>query len=961
MNNKFFLSFVFLFLGGIALMGLAFVYPSKVNNFLTASLQFTPPTCPFHVGLTPNQVKTSSELSLRQEAILLKLFFTQAVLDSRGVAICKETDSLNTCLARFQNLCYQQGKCQEQYDGSTDATITSEIRAYLCTIWSQRYTKIFDSWTKVTSLFAQKNTSVPSWLTTSKQSFVTYQQQIQQQQITNQINEPVKQVINPEDRIIKEKPVYAGSFELGEQIDLTNPELKNNLVVLNPTRLIDNNLLTNSGGVKDRSIFTMSKPGVSIFKNKDGSYNGNWIVMDAPGGLISIKILDKNGKEIYSDQVFSAGQIGVVFKDFTLDKDAIDPNQEYTFVISGGNEVFGQKSGTYKFSGESLVKGGSIIDGIITTQYNPKNSYLYYINGAVSPDGKTLSLDLQIGKAAGPTIANDIKALVIKNTKTGEVKTITGDELLKALGGGKFNISLDLSDSTDFVVELINSSGKTIEAYSGKVTEGGLLQLSQTIKGASGYGSVYDPIVTYATHGYPQGYSISIHAQAAGASGAQIIDAATGEVVATYKGSEFSISGSQNKYKQGYTYYIIYYDQNSNIAKTQKFIVTDKSGHLEIQDINEPPSFSKTCGGQYMMKVGGQIEKITINGKSYTVEEAKQLGIFNPDFLNLGQLVLNRDISASLQNIIVTYIDSLGVQQSATFKVEGGTITMTEFSNTLAQLIPPLDEKVGNPVELNNGTVLTYYKNDQLGKYYVKVDNYKDLKIESISFGYAPYDNDPLYKQKIIEQFNETGILPAGAQITFQGKDGGSVTINTASQGGSVGKYGPIYVRGDTTITKEEEKIVVNKGIIIIPITKINEENEELEGNEYYQDPIVQALINEAKNDSYCKTHTCGFSQGAYTVTINPFTGKITVEVDEEAKEAAEQAALEALKVKEAKKAEQKIKNRENYEKALDNMAGMTEELKNKLMNEYDAKNPPENPPPVGGGGGGGGKIYYAE
>jgi len=243
----------------------------------------------------------------------------------------------------------------------------------------------------------------------------------------------------------------------------------------------------------------------------------------------------------------------------------------------------------------------------------------------------------------------------------------------------------------------------------------------------------------------------------------------------------------------------------------------------------------------------------------------------------------------------------------------------------------------------------------------VKVDNYQGLKIESISFGYADYDNDPLYKQKIIEQFNGTGILPAGAQITFQGKDGGSVTINTASQGGSVGKYGPIYVRGDTTITKEEEKIAVNKGIITIPLAKINEENEELEGNEYYQDPIVQALINEVKNDSYCKTHTCDFSQGAYTVTINPFTGKITVEVDEAAKAAADEAIKKAAEEAAAKKAEQKIKNRENYEKALDNMAGMTEELKNKLMNEYDAKNPPENPPPVGGGGGGGGKIYYAE
>jgi len=957
MNKNTFFLFIFLFLGGILLISTAFFLPFQTNRLLTASLQFTPPQCPFHLGLTPNQVKTNSELSLRQEVILLKLFFTQAVIDKNSVAICKDTDSLNTCLARFQNLCYQQGKCEEQYDGSKDAIITPEIQAYLCTIWTQRYTKIFDSWPEVISLFAKLNTSIPNWLHESFITYQTYQQQIQQQaqqQAINQNNQEARKLIEVEERT-KEKIVYKGSFELGEQINLNEQEIKNNPLALNPDNNVRGNTLQQN---QDFNNFTMANPRIRISKTNDGSYVGDWFVMDAPGGLITIKILDKNGKIVYSDQVFSAGQTGVVFKDFALDKDKIDPNQEYTFIISGAN---GQKTGTYKFSGEALVKGGSIIDGIVTTQYNPKNSYLYYINGAVSPDGKTLSLDLQIGKAAGPTMTSDFKSLVIK-TKSGEIiKTITGDELLKALGGGKLNINVDLSKGTDFVVELINSSGKTIESYTTNITDSGLLQVSQVIKGASGYGSVYDPIVTYSTSGGPQGYSISIHAQAAGASGAQVIDAATGLPVATYKGGDFNISGSQNKYKQGYTYYIVYFDQLGNIAKTQKFIVTDKSGHLEIQDINEPPSFSKTCGGQYMMKVGGQIEKITINGKSYTVEEAKQLGIFNPDFLNLGQLVLNRDISASLQNIIVTYIDSLGVQQSATFKVEGGTITMTEFSNTLAQLIPPLDEKVGNPVELNNGTVLTYYKNDQLGKYYVKVDNYKDLKIESIWFGYAPYDNDPSYIQKKIKEFNETGILPAGAQITFQGKDGGSVTINTAGGGGSIGKYGPIYVRGDTTITKEEQKIVVNKGIIIIPITKINEENEELEGNEYYQDPIVQALINEAKNNSYCETHTCGFSQGAYTVTINPYTGKITVEVDEEAKEAAEQAALEALKVKETKKAEQKIKNRENYEKALDNMAGMTEELKNKLMNEYDAKNPPENPPPVGGGGGGGGKIYYAE
>ncbi|MGC8979685.1 hypothetical protein [Caldisericum sp.] len=176
MNKNTFLPFILLFLGGILLISVAFPLSSKINKLLTASLQFTPPQCPFHVGLTPNQIKTDSEVSLKQEAILLKLFFTQAVLDKRGVAICKESESLNTCLARFQDLCYQQGKCQEQYDGSNDATLTSEIQSYLCTIWSQRYSKLFTTtnWPKVNSLFTKLNTPIPSWLSTSYTNYLAF-------------------------------------------------------------------------------------------------------------------------------------------------------------------------------------------------------------------------------------------------------------------------------------------------------------------------------------------------------------------------------------------------------------------------------------------------------------------------------------------------------------------------------------------------------------------------------------------------------------------------------------------------------------------------------------------------------------------------------------------------------------------------------------------------------------------
>jgi hypothetical protein len=963
-KNSLFLFFT-LIVSGVLLFVTAFSLSFLTTNPSSLTASLTPPSsppCPFDEDFTPANIFATSSVNFKQEALLLKVFLVR-------VENCPDSYSLNTCLGLFQEYCVEQGKCTTHYSFSQPAVITPEIRTLLCSEWTKRYILLYQSsnWSYLQNLFTSKDMVIPSWLTTSKQSFISYQQQVQQQQVANQANESVKQVINPEERTKKEEPVYVSSFGLGEQISLTKPEIKKNSFVLDP----DNNVKGNSNNVGNdislnrAQVFTMTNPEVSIFKNDDGSYRGEWFVGDAPFGLITIKILDKNGKEIYSGQTFYGQKGGVWFGDFQLDKNAIDPNQEYTFVISGG-----QKSGTYKFAGEALVKGGAIIQNDIVTQYTPKNSYINYINGAVSKNGKTLSLDLEIGKAAGPTQADNLTKLVIK-TKTGEIiQTITGDDFLKALGGMQLNINLDLSNSKDFIAELVDSNNNTIERYNVNINDSGFVNVVKTIAGASGWGSVYDPIITTSGSTGPSGYSISINIRAAGTAVAQVIDATSGTLLGSYKGNEFTIAGSKDKFKPGYSYYIVYYDQNGNVAKTQIFrIEQSKTGgyFADIQDINKPPTFWKTCQGQYAIKVDGQIETIIINGKSYTVEEAKQLGIFNPDVLKIGQLVLNQKISSSLQNITVTYIDNLGVKQTATFTNEGGNIVMKEFSNTLVTFTKPSDEKIEEK-KLNNGTTLSYYKtyqNNLFGDYYVKADNYKDLEIESIWFGYAPYDNDPSYKQKIIEQFKATGILPAGAQITFLDKNGGSVTINTSRNGESIGVYGPIYVRNDTTTKTEEEKVMVNKdkGTITIPITKVNDENtkKELENNDLYNDLTVQLLINEAKNDSYCMKHTCSFSKGAYTVTINPYDGKINIEVDETVKEAADKAAKEAADKEAAEKEKQRIKNRENYEKALDNMQGMTEELKNKLMDEYDAKNPPENPPPVGDGGGGGGKIYYTQ
>jgi len=173
--NKTLLYLLSLLLGGMVL-GSSLAFLTSINNqkLLTAAL-YNPPSCPFHIGLTPYSINNDKDF---EEAVLLKAFFNYAVIDKNNTPICSESDNLNTCLGRFQNFCYSQGKCDEKYDPSKGAaTITPQIQSYLCTLWTQRHTKLFDSWTKVTSLFKSKNIPVPIWLTTSRTNYLTWKNQ----------------------------------------------------------------------------------------------------------------------------------------------------------------------------------------------------------------------------------------------------------------------------------------------------------------------------------------------------------------------------------------------------------------------------------------------------------------------------------------------------------------------------------------------------------------------------------------------------------------------------------------------------------------------------------------------------------------------------------------------------------------------------------------------------------------
>jgi len=546
MNNKFFLSFVFLFLGGILLISTAFSLSSQSNRLLTASL-YSPPQCPFHVGLTPNQVKINSELSLRQEAILLKLFFTQAVLDSRGVAICKETDNLNTCLARFQNLCYQQGKCEEQYDGSKDATLTPELQAYLCTIWSQRYTKIFASWTKVTSLFAQKNTSVPSWLNNSRSSYLTWKSQ--------------------------------------------------------PTTTIS----TTSGGSLTTGGTTGTGYGMSQISGSTENLLGTFIDLNHPrlnlgAGTMEVYTKDTSLKE--GKLICDGKQVGFGFNAQywpglwlqNMETENVNQDASCQLILTSST---GQTS-SYSFKFGDLYEKGTYFTGFnqqsAPVETNSHFENLNIVTSNITQNGQMI-LEFELQYLNGQNL-NSYSKVEIKDANGNIIKTITYDE-----AKGWYNpISLSLPQGV-YTINLYSGSN-LIESRSIGLDSQGKLTSETKVLGATGWGSAFDPKSGGSGQCLNNNCSYTLTMQATGGTRYIIVDENGNLLYSAAIPPSGSIALQLSNYvgKNQKYYFVVYtVDENGNeiVASIQEG-ATDDKGFVDYLVVSNYKFSYGNCNGGYL-------------------------------------------------------------------------------------------------------------------------------------------------------------------------------------------------------------------------------------------------------------------------------------------------------------------------------------------------------------------------
>ncbi|MGB9596866.1 MAG: hypothetical protein ACPL7B_11345, partial [Candidatus Poribacteria bacterium] len=413
---------------------------------------------------------------------------------------------------------------------------------------------IFDSWTKVTSLFAQKNISLPSWLTTSRQSFITYQQQIQEQRLQQQ----------------NENQNISGNYQ--QQIQ------EQRLQQQNKNQNISVDISVGSGG---------TGYGMGQISGNTENLLGTFIDFNHPRlnlGIGSLEVYTGNtnlksgklvcdGKEI--GNAITISNIPVLnFHNVETDGVSKDATCKLTLISATGETT------TYSFKFGDLYTKGTVFTGFTKKSASLEGSShfgnLNIVTSNITQNNQMI-LEFRL-QPLGEQTLNLYSKIEIKDANGNLIKTITYID-----AKGWYPISLSLPQGV-YTINLYSGSN-LIESRNIGLKDGKLVSQTKVLA-ATGWGSVFHPEI----YGGGEAGNYNMTIEAKGGTRYAIIDA-NGKVI---QSALMPITGNMIINTSRYldhnkTYYVVLYTKDENgkeiIASIQEMKI-DKKGFPTFKDLN---------------------------------------------------------------------------------------------------------------------------------------------------------------------------------------------------------------------------------------------------------------------------------------------------------------------------------------------------------------------------------------
>jgi hypothetical protein len=333
---------------------------------------------------------------------------------------------------------------------------------------------------------------------------------------------------------------------------------------------------------------SLEHPNFQISKNADGTYKIHWFNgAFGPGNVVQTIIKDAVGTIVFDSNKVRLPDSG--FADFDV---KLDGKQKYTIVL---DKIFGSDKNIEYIFDSSLINGGTkIINNILNKSFTTSDSFLSFLNTAISADGKSFGIDFDLKNIYGLNATRPVRKIIV-TLSDGTKQTLNIDDNFLAQQNKGMVLPITGTDKT-FQIDLYDINGNKIESKTLGIASNQNITLVTDYKGATGWKSVYDPSISLSSvgmYGTTSWKKYTINYDAAGASKIVLTDA-NGIIISSTNGSSMTLTDKQMLANHGY--YLNFYDGSGKLAHTEYINVDSKSNFTNIS-LTDPSIYFTACGG----------------------------------------------------------------------------------------------------------------------------------------------------------------------------------------------------------------------------------------------------------------------------------------------------------------------------------------------------------------------------